>query len=442
MQRGEFSAGQCYEVFEQMGISYGPAHRAIAALHAGDAEVLARLSLPSCGKQFVLHPGLLDSAIQASLGLLLDSQGMLAEVTPMLPFALDRVDVLAPCSAEMWALIVPATDAGADSALQKLDITLCDETGRVCVRLNGFSSRKIGAKTASTEAASDQPAVRDMPLPDALSGVVMLHPQWQQQALQPVADVAGFSRHLVLLCDMAAISAAGIKEALGSAQCQSLQGTGADAAARFSGIARHVFEAMQALLQDKPRSDVLVQVVVPADGEQAVLAGLSGLLKTVALENPRIRTQLIALSEIAGAAQLAAILRAESAQATASVVRYSGAARSVARLDEMLNTAVAAHPWREQGVYLITGGAGALGLVFARAILAQTTQATVILSGRSALDEAQQTQLTQLGAVYRQLDVADGAAVERLVAAICDEFGPLTGILHSAGVLRDSYLLK
>ncbi|WP_373890127.1 beta-ketoacyl synthase N-terminal-like domain-containing protein [Massilia sp. DJPM01] len=149
MQRGQFSAGQCYEVFEQMGISYGPAHRAIAALHAGDAEVLARLSLPSCGTQFVLHPGLLDSAIQASLGLLLDSQGMLAEVTPMLPFALDRVDVLAPCGAEMWALIVPATDTGADSALQKLalqklDITLCDETGRVCVRLTGFSSRKIG----------------------------------------------------------------------------------------------------------------------------------------------------------------------------------------------------------------------------------------------------------------------------------------------------------
>ena len=50
---------------------------------------------------------------------------------------------------------------------------------------------------------------------------------------------------------------------------------------------------------------------------------------------------------------------------------------------------------------------------------------------------------TQAGRVsYRQLDLGDLDRVERLVASIQDEHGQLTGILHSAGMIADEFILK
>ncbi|MBQ0741243.1 KR domain-containing protein, partial [Aquimarina celericrescens] len=41
--------------------------------------------------------------------------------------------------------------------------------------------------------------------------------------------------------------------------------------------------------------------------------------------------------------------------------------------------------FKDQGVYLITGGMGGLGLLFAKEILKQTTHSRIILTGRSIL---------------------------------------------------------
>ena len=60
--------------------------------------------------------------------------------------------------------------------------------------------------------------------------------------------------------------------------------------------------------------------------------------------------------------------------------------------------AAAALPWRDGGVYLITGGAGGLGLLFAEAIAKQARDTTLILTGRSALSEGARARLAGLPA--------------------------------------------
>ncbi|SDN37786.1 Ketoacyl-synthetase C-terminal extension, partial [Dendrosporobacter quercicolus] len=104
-------------------------------------------------------------------------------------------------------------------------------------------------------------------------------------------------------------------------------------------------------------------------------------------------------------------------------------------------------PWKEQGVYLITGGAGGLGLIFAREITQRVKNATLILTGRSVLTENKQAQLRELevlGAkvVYRQVDVTQAKAVAELIQNIRAEFGTIHGVIHSAGVTRDSFIIK
>jgi acyl carrier protein len=160
MTRARFSAEQCYAAFATLGIAYGPAHRGLQTVYAGSGEALARLDLPATADAFVLPPGLVDSALQASLALLLDAGGALAAPTAMLPFALARVEILAPCAAAVWAWVAASGDSHAGEQMQKLDITLCDADGQVCARLLGFAARRLTtaqglapAADSSTDAA-------------------------------------------------------------------------------------------------------------------------------------------------------------------------------------------------------------------------------------------------------------------------------------------------
>ena len=101
---------------------------------------------------------------------------------------------------------------------------------------------------------------------------------------------------------------------------------------------------------------------------------------------------------------------------------------------------------RERGVYLITGGLGGLGLIFAR-FLARNARARLVLASRSPANEQQQRYIRDLESLgsevlHCQVDVANLADVERLVANAESRFGTLDGVLHCAGVLRDALILK
>ena len=111
MQCGEnvLTGSQCYEMYKSIGLEYGPGQRGIEEIYVGSGQVLAKLTLPSAvadtQEQFVLHPSMMDSALQAIIGLLLDA-GSLSDgaklLKPVVPFALQelvmfRLNVLLQC---------------------------------------------------------------------------------------------------------------------------------------------------------------------------------------------------------------------------------------------------------------------------------------------------------------------------------------------------------
>ena len=103
--------------------------------------------------------------------------------------------------------------------------------------------------------------------------------------------------------------------------------------------------------------------------------------------------------------------------------------------------------FKHDGVYLITGGLGGLGLVFANEILTRTSAARVVLTGRSELSLEKQRRMDALPGeggrvLYRQVDLGDLASVQRLVSFIQEEYGRLDGILHSAGMIADNFIVK
>src|SRR6185312_1739672 len=93
---------------------------------------------------------------------------------------------------------------------------------------------------------------------------------------------------------------------------------------------------------------------------------------------------------------------------------------------------------RPKGVYLITGGLGALGLEVA-GFLARTAAARLVLVGRKPPSLATAERLRELEAAGAEVmtataDVADPAALAGVVVAAVARFGAVHGVIHAAGV--------
>ncbi|MGH8260379.1 MAG: beta-ketoacyl reductase, partial [Steroidobacteraceae bacterium] len=106
-----------------------------------------------------------------------------------------------------------------------------------------------------------------------------------------------------------------------------------------------------------------------------------------------------------------------------------------------------AAPWRDGGVYLISGGAGALGLLLVEEIVSRSRGAHLVLLGRKPLDSERQDRIGALrrdgcNISYHQVDVSDRNAVDIAVGRILEQHGTISGVLCLAGIARDAFLIE
>jgi acyl transferase domain-containing protein/NAD(P)-dependent dehydrogenase (short-subunit alcohol dehydrogenase family) len=204
---------------------------------------------------------------------------------------------------------------------------------------------------------------------------------------------------------------------------------------------------------------------IVAPGAHAVLGGgevrpeaatLIGPALVIPLEYPSVTTRLIDVEAGTRPADVLAELRRER---TEPIVALRGTRRYV-RGYEVLPPAAperTAAVLRENGVYLITGGLGGIGLAMASR-LARDARARLVLLGRTGLPPrerwsaiasgaepadgitrgrvAQVLELLALGAQVEIVvgDVAEPDDVRRAVDLARERFGALHGVLHTAGV--------
>jgi acyl transferase domain-containing protein len=162
MSTGRLEADDIYAAFDRSGLHYGPAHRGITSLHRGNGQVLAQLRLPQIledsGQAYLMHPSVMDSAVQALMGLT-ENLGHLPK-KPFVPFALRYLRLLAGYSPNMVAWVRHSPDNRPGSDVSSVDIDLCDEEGRVCVVMRGFTGRVWSEERASaTESTLEERVV-------------------------------------------------------------------------------------------------------------------------------------------------------------------------------------------------------------------------------------------------------------------------------------------
>ncbi|MEV8129125.1 SDR family NAD(P)-dependent oxidoreductase [Streptomyces sp. NPDC085944] len=194
--------------------------------------------------------------------------------------------------------------------------------------------------------------------------------------------------------------------------------------------------------------DRTLPVIHAFDGDRGLPAGaaVGGFARSVRLEQPKLAVKAVDLRGERTAEQLCSLLLAETAGLGDIEVRHSGNERTV------LSFARCPHPTlahtrlaRDGGVYLLSGGSGGLGLHTARHMAARA-RVSIVLFGRSEPGPAQETALADIRragseAVYLRADAADRADMDRVVTEARTRFGPVTGVLHAAGVVEDALLI-
>ena len=433
--RNYLDGSQCYEAFQRMGMDYGPGHRGIEGVFIGSGQLLAKLSLPESVSdtrdRFFLHPSLMDGALQASVHLM----GSIGDLKPALPFILQELEIYSPCLASMWAWIRHAEGCQPGDKVQKFDIDLTDDLGRICARMKGFSARVLEREVSSSPSS---------PSP---WGTLLLGDRWEERAIPPDTSVLNCEARLVILCELDGILPESLERRMNGVPCLSLQLESPEIGQRFEFYATRVFEEIQRILEDKPKGKILIQFVYQDWGEQKLFSGLFGLLKTAQLEHPKLIGQLVGVELGEDGDGLAEKLEENRTTPTDIRVRYRGGKRWIAVWNEIDVPQKASIPWQEGGVYLITGGAGGLGRIFTKEAIEQTRNATLILTGRSPLTPSKQAQLKEwedLGAriLYERTDITQEAAIAASIRKLVREFGNLNGIIHAAGIIRDNFIRK
>ncbi|HIJ54487.1 MAG TPA: SDR family NAD(P)-dependent oxidoreductase [Deltaproteobacteria bacterium] len=466
----------CYQAFQSSGLHYGPAFQTIQELFRSDNEALSLLVLPEelggSFRNFCLHPSLMDGALQ-TVGALMSSSTI---GTPHVPFALGEVIWIRPLTEKCYAHVTSA-EYSVDPNLKKFDIDITNEDGQVLVRMKDLSIRALGpsedkyetmyfsgqweSSPSNTPPATqflygnllllDTDETRQNALCEQLkTDVLLVKPGKSFRMINPNT----FSIHPGNPDDYRRLMKAlkkndRLPEHI--VHLWSQENFTDDAGVLNTQIERSFYSILhlsQALLEFKSRDKIQLLYIYPEPPEdpQPHYAAIAGFAKTIRLEIPRFQYKTIALPDFS---HVADVVSAEFQTDEGVEIRYQDGRRQMRHLIEYKPIPDDVSPeslLRENGVYILTGGTGGLGLIFAEYI-ARQVKTKLVLTGRSPLNEEKSAKiqiLNDLGAeaVYIQADISNLEDVKGLIAHVKSRFNDIRGIIHCAGVIRDASIAK
>ncbi len=169
-------------------------------------------------------------------------------------------------------------------------------------------------------------------------------------------------------------------------------------------------------------------------------ATLTGPALTIGQEYPGLAVRTVDL----GALDPAAVRAELGWPANSSTIAHRGRRRSVQRLRPLAPEDSGTPYVRDDGVYLITGGTGRIGLRIAAHLAAAASGVRLVLLARSPIsvvgDDPRIAAIRAMEAdgahvTVTRCDIGDYAATARTIAEIRTRFGRIDGVVHAAGVL-------
>ncbi|WP_457807131.1 SDR family NAD(P)-dependent oxidoreductase [Bacillus amyloliquefaciens] len=210
-------------------------------------------------------------------------------------------------------------------------------------------------------------------------------------------------------------------------------------------ILYHVIRAA-ASLRSKPRR-ILLSAQCGIDTDISYAESWIGLERSLKLILPETDTAAVYFGQKGPLEKLIRNVCEELHSESFRSVMYSGEIRHVMEMKQTDIAPVEKRVIKSGKTYLITGGCGGLGLLFA-GYFAEKGPVTLILTGRSAaggpvLNKIKRLEESGAKVFYVQADAADQAQMEKgLQEAKEKGCGPIHGVIHAAGLQGTESILE
>nr|WP_234025571.1 beta-ketoacyl synthase N-terminal-like domain-containing protein [Bacillus paralicheniformis] len=138
---------ECYELLREKGLDYEDSLKRIEFVKNCEDEAHVKLSQMSESDQtsagYVLHPGLMESAVQASILLTMKNRKPNTVRTRELrPAGLDKFEFFGSCHQVLW-LVVKQTHRDEQAEAATFDVTMYNEFGQLCIKIEGLVLEEI-----------------------------------------------------------------------------------------------------------------------------------------------------------------------------------------------------------------------------------------------------------------------------------------------------------
>lgn len=485
--QNEISGKDCYNLFASKGFHYGQSFQAIKQIKYNSKESISTLKLPEHMEKskddFILHPSIMDAALQSTIMLINNNESDSSKV--YLPYSLQKIDIFESPTNACYAY---AYLSDSSNGKKSYDITLLDDSGQVLIHFNEFTVK------AQQQNVNNNPRKRNKSL-SLPANVVYYKNNWIESKLKADKSIEGsilifenktsiysklieegISKDKLINIkqgnsfkkidnnsyEVAPLELQSYKELLNALNNDSITVNNilyfqseelfnsAKLNKQLDNSINPLFFISKALIQVKLKNKVHLSYIYPEskDIKNPVYYGVTGFAKTMSQENPKYNFKTIGVDNNSSDYLKKIALDEVMAKDEAIEIKYANSKRYIKVISQVKSPT----PWpdeitiKENGNYLITGGLGGLGLIFSEYIT-NKHKVNLFLTGRSKLTDNKKEQIKTLESkgskiYYIESDITQKSDITNLFKTIKEKVEKLDGILHCAGVLRDSFLTQ
>ena len=486
-----------YNYFSYTGIDYGTNFKLLNSVKRNDTEAWSQFNLSNLDKKvreaFGLHPSAVDAAFQTAVSLIYDRVDNQGE--PYLPFYIKNLSIFDnEINKSQYQVIVNGQLN--DEGSLKSNISILSESGAELVRINGFSLKKSTANAVNKVSDSYPPELlqnleipvwvnkaKDFTKEEKLEGrylffdaedefSVKLKELFVENKIDYIRVLKGDSfekiseieyivrpgeqediRELFASAARDSLKLDGILYLWALQQRQKITSTNIAAILR-EDILTIFFILKNVDIIETGKLEKFIVVTVEAwkiDEQDAVrpeCSSIWGLMRVVRKEFSSMNSMVIDINKNSIDASVLNIYKELSCKVSASEVAYRNGERYEFSPEKCNKREYdQRHKLKSEGTYVITGGAGGIGLSLAENIDSSLKTNIVLLGRRNfiELNKEQQESIQNLRSKgikidYIVADVKDFNSMRDAVNFIKRKYKKIDGIFHTAGEIRDSLL--